>query len=92
MITATPLPTRCPLCGDPVSLGTPRQIDAGTVMAVVIEGDTWHPHLRDQHPAEWVQACEQRRLLNATLGARMGAMPRKVNGAIMRAGEDVGDL
>lgn len=83
----------CPICGELVSLGGHRTIETGAALVVVVDPpDTFHPHLRDAHPAEFAEAAERRAKLNATLGQMMGAMPRKVDGTFLRAGEDVGDI
>lgn len=85
----------CPRCGTPVTMPTreQRHIDDGATQAiavVVTDPGTAHAHIRDAHPELWAQLCEQQRQLNAS--PYMPGMPRRVDGAFLRPGEDVGNL
>jgi hypothetical protein len=67
--------------------------DGGDVLyAVITDGGTFYPHLRDAHPAHWAEACDRARQANRTVRQFIGGHPRKVNGAFMVSGEDVGDI
>jgi hypothetical protein len=67
-----------------------REFDGGMVFAVVVtHPGTFHAHVRDAHPEQWARSCEMTRRMNAN--PYIGILPRKVNGTIMRPGEDVGD-
>ena len=57
---------------------------------VVTDPGNVHSHIRDRHPEAWAAACEARRKLNAN--PFIALMPRKVDGTLMRAGEDVSDI
>jgi hypothetical protein len=85
----------CPLCGAPVTMprSEQRHIDDGAVQAITVtvtDPGTAHAHIRDVHPERWAQLCEQQRQVNAN--QRIGAWPRRVDGAFLQPGEDVGNL
>jgi hypothetical protein len=80
----------CPLDGAVLTLpvNERRELDGGVATAMVVtDPGTVHRHLRDEHPVRWAELCDFQRKWNAS-GL---AMPRKVDGTFLRAGEDVGD-
>jgi hypothetical protein len=84
----------CPVCGQQgLTLPTSERYEDELVIAMVQTSvGTWFPHVRDEHPEEWAQACASRASLNRVLGERMGALPRNVAGTFLHAGQAVGDL
>ncbi len=82
---------KCPACGADIEHPTleTRQDDFVSYVVVTDPGTAW-AHLRDQHPDVWAEMCEARRKMNAN--PYIGILNRKVDGTIMRSGEDVSDI
>jgi hypothetical protein len=85
--------TTCPLCGMPVTMAASerRDLDGAVVAAVVVtDPGTFHAHVRDVHPDRWAHLVELRRKMNGN--PFIGGSPRRVDGVLLRPGEDVGNL
>lgn len=83
----------CPLDGTHLTLPEHerREFDGGMVLALVVTNPgTIHRHIRDEHPERWAEMCERQRKWNANPMPGFH-LPRKVDGTLLRLGEDVGD-
>jgi hypothetical protein len=83
----------CPLDGQVLTLPVheQREIDGGIAIALVVtDPGTVHRHIRDAHPERWAELCEFQRKWNASPVPGFH-LPRKVDGTLLRTGEDVGD-
>ena len=88
-----PKTVTCPLDGAVLTMPTHEQqeINDGMVLALVItDPGTMHRHIRDEHPERWAEMCEFQWKWNANPLPGFH-MPRKVDGTLLLAGEDVGD-
>lgn len=79
----------CGLCGAEVTTARPerRHLGDSTFTFVVATPGTAFAHIRDKHPEWWATMCRVTRNLN-----RYRMLPRRVDGALLRRGEDVGAL
>jgi hypothetical protein len=78
---------KCPVCGAPVEVPETEALDSGRRVTVGDPG-TIYTHLRDAHPEKWAELLQLQRAVNA----RIDPVPRKVDGTLLRPGEDVGDI
>jgi hypothetical protein len=64
-----------------------ERLDSGRG-ATVGDPGTMYTHLRDAHPERWTEALQAQRVVNAYIDP----VPRKIDGTLLRPGEDVGDI
>jgi hypothetical protein len=64
-----------------------ERLDSGREVTVGNPG-TMYTHLRDAHPERWAEALQAQRVVNAYIDP----VPRKIDGTLLRPGEDVGDI
>ena len=57
-------------------------------MVTVGDPGTIDTHLRDAHPERWTEALKAQRVVNAYIDP----VPWKIDGTLLRPGEDVGDI
>lgn len=78
---------KCALCDAPIEVSVTERLDSGRVVTVGDPG-TIYTHLRDAHPERWTEALQAQRVVNAYIDP----VPRKIDGTLLRPGEDVGDI
>jgi hypothetical protein len=78
---------KCAFCDAPIEVPVTERPDSGRVVTVGDPG-TIYAHLRDAHPERWTEALQAQRVVNAYIDP----VPRKIDGTLLRPGEDVGDI